>query len=367
MANYVKATNFYTKDALSTGNPAKIIKGAEIDDEFNAIATAVNSKADITSPTFSGTPLAPTATAGTNSTQIATTAFVAASQGTMASQNKTAVDITGGTIVGITDLLPADGGTGVSTLTKNAIIIGNGTGAVTSITPSTNGNVLTSIAGATVNAGSFVVGTQYTILSAGSTSWTSIGAASNTVGEVFTATGVGTGNGTATTNIWSSQEIPVQSYPLTNATATTTTSGTYIDVTGLPSWVKRVTVQFLGVSTSGTSPKQIQLIYGSSTVVSSGYNATSSRMNSDSLNQVNASTGLIINAITAVDAITGYYAITNITGNSWVGIGAVSSAGGTGYSMAGGVSISGTLTGLRFTTVNGTDTFDAGTINILYE
>ena len=78
MANYVKATNFYTKDALSTGNPAKIIKGAEIDDEFNAISTAINSKADTTSPTFTGTPLAPTASSGTSTTQIATTAFVAA-------------------------------------------------------------------------------------------------------------------------------------------------------------------------------------------------------------------------------------------------------------------------------------------------
>ena len=78
MSNYVKATNFYTKDALLTGNPAKIIKGAEIDDEFNAIATAVSSKADTTSPTLTGTPLAPTAAANTNTTQIATTAFVTA-------------------------------------------------------------------------------------------------------------------------------------------------------------------------------------------------------------------------------------------------------------------------------------------------
>lgn len=76
MANYVKATNFYTKDALLTGNPAKIIKGSEIDDEFNAIATAVTSKADTTSPTLTGTPVAPTATAGSNTTQLATTAFV---------------------------------------------------------------------------------------------------------------------------------------------------------------------------------------------------------------------------------------------------------------------------------------------------
>jgi hypothetical protein len=78
MSNYVKATNFFTKDALLTGNPSKIIKGAEIDDEYNAIATAITSKADTTSPTFTGTPIAPTAGAGTNTTQIATTAFVVA-------------------------------------------------------------------------------------------------------------------------------------------------------------------------------------------------------------------------------------------------------------------------------------------------
>ena len=76
MANYVKATNFYTKDALLTGNPDKIIKGSEIDAEYNAIATAISSKADTTSPTFTGTPVAPTATAGNNTTQLATTAFV---------------------------------------------------------------------------------------------------------------------------------------------------------------------------------------------------------------------------------------------------------------------------------------------------
>lgn len=78
MGNYVKATNFYTKDALPTGTPAKIIQGAEIDAEFNAIATAITSKADTTSPTFTGTPIAPTASAGTNTTQLATTAFVTA-------------------------------------------------------------------------------------------------------------------------------------------------------------------------------------------------------------------------------------------------------------------------------------------------
>lgn len=76
MTDYVKSTNFTSKDSLATGNPLKIVKGAEFDTEFNAIATAVATKADIASPTFTGTPLAPTAAVGTNSTQLATTAFV---------------------------------------------------------------------------------------------------------------------------------------------------------------------------------------------------------------------------------------------------------------------------------------------------
>jgi hypothetical protein len=78
MSNYVKATNFATKDTLPTGDANKIVKGTEIDNEFNALAGAISSKADIASPTFTGTPAAPTATAGSNTTQIATTAFVTA-------------------------------------------------------------------------------------------------------------------------------------------------------------------------------------------------------------------------------------------------------------------------------------------------
>ena len=78
MSNYVKATNFTAKDSLPTGNSGKIIRGAEIDTELTAVASAVSSKADINSPTFTGTPAGPTASAGTNTTQLATTAFVTA-------------------------------------------------------------------------------------------------------------------------------------------------------------------------------------------------------------------------------------------------------------------------------------------------
>jgi hypothetical protein len=76
MSNYVKATNFATKDTLPTGDSNKIVKGTEIDNEFNALAGAISSKSDLASPAFTGVPTAPTATPGSSTTQIATTEFV---------------------------------------------------------------------------------------------------------------------------------------------------------------------------------------------------------------------------------------------------------------------------------------------------
>ena len=76
MSNYTKATDFASKDSLLSGDPQKIIKGTEIDDELSAIQTAVNSKANSNNSALTGTPTAPTAAAATNTTQIATTAFV---------------------------------------------------------------------------------------------------------------------------------------------------------------------------------------------------------------------------------------------------------------------------------------------------
>jgi hypothetical protein len=123
LSNYVQSTNFATKDALSSGDPLKIVKGTEINTEFNNIATAVATKADLVSPTFTGTPVLPTGTtavtqsAGNSTTAVATTAFSAAAitaerSATATLTNKT---ISGGTITGITDLAIADGGTGAST------------------------------------------------------------------------------------------------------------------------------------------------------------------------------------------------------------------------------------------------------------
>lgn len=78
MSDYVRVYNLTIKDSLPTGNSNKVIKGTELDVELNAAAAAIASKADSNDPTFTGTPLAPTASYGTNTTQLATTAFVQA-------------------------------------------------------------------------------------------------------------------------------------------------------------------------------------------------------------------------------------------------------------------------------------------------
>jgi Tfp pilus assembly major pilin PilA len=136
MSNYTKATNFATKDTLPTGDSNKIVKGTEIDNEFNSLAGAISSKADIASPTFTGTPAAPTATGGSNTTQIANTAYVKAeieaatgSLGTLSSQDSDAVAITGGTVAGITGTInsvtPGSNSVGARTVSTSSPTGGN--------------------------------------------------------------------------------------------------------------------------------------------------------------------------------------------------------------------------------------------------
>lgn len=107
MSNYVKSTNFTSKDTLPSGSSLKIIKGSEFDTEFNAIATAVSTKADLASPTFTGTPLAPTASAGTNNTQIATTAYADAAAAAVPNYlDTTRIDVASASTVNLTTSAP---------------------------------------------------------------------------------------------------------------------------------------------------------------------------------------------------------------------------------------------------------------------
>lgn len=217
-------------------------------------------------------------------------------------------DIT--SLTGLTTALSvAQGGTGSTTLTSGSVVVGNGTSAVSLVAPGTSGNVLKS-------------------------------------------------NGTA----WASSSPSISS-----STAQTTTSGTSIDFTSIPSWVKRITVIFNGVSTTGSSNINVQLGTGGSPETS-GYLGTSARYNSGSTTSVGStdSTGFSMTTGTS-DVIYGIMTLNNISGNTWI---CAANLNGTGSNMTvitGSKSLSGTLNMVRITTASGTPTFDAGTVNIFYE
>jgi len=156
----------------------------------------------------------------------------------------------------------------------------------------------------------------------------------------------------------------------TLATAVASTSGTSIDFTGLPAWVKKITLMFASVSTSGTSEIRVQLGTGSTTFATTGYTVTSSFIAASSIGTANGYVNgfQLYNLVLAADVLHGHIVFTNITGNTWVGSGLI---GATNQQLntivMGSIALGAALTGVRVTTANGTDTFDAGTINILYE
>jgi hypothetical protein len=153
---------------------------------------------------------------------------------------------------------------------------------------------------------------------------------------------------------------------LQRATAVASTSGTSIDFTSIPSWAKRVTVMLQGVSTSGTSNLQLQI--GAGSVTTSGYSSYAQIFNSATLtNTGTITTGFVIWTSAATDTKTGVYTLVLLTGNTWVCTGNASQSSSQSSQTSGAIALGGTLDRVRITTVNGTDTFDAGTINIIYE
>jgi hypothetical protein len=151
------------------------------------------------------------------------------------------------------------------------------------------------------------------------------------------------------------------------ATSQASTSGTSIDFTSIPSWAKRITVMFSGVSLSGTSSFLIQL-GTSGGVVATGYSGGGFRTGSNTISTANYTTGFGFNITTAAGLYGGNTVLTNVTSNSWSCSGVISAgATETVATTAGNITLGATLNRVRITTVNGTDTFDAGSINILYE
>jgi hypothetical protein len=151
---------------------------------------------------------------------------------------------------------------------------------------------------------------------------------------------------------------------ITSGTSQASTSGTSIDFTGIPSWVKRITVMFNGVSTNGTSNLLVQI--GSTSFTTSGYLGSSA--DGPSLTATLFTSGFGIRTGSAAAVVHGTVVISIVTGNTWVAAGTLARSDGAAFiSTAGTITLSGTLDRLRITTVNGTDAFDAGSINILYE
>jgi hypothetical protein len=166
--------------------------------------------------------------------------------------------------------------------------------------------------------------------------------------------------------------IAAPSNIIKSGTAVASTSGTSIDFTGIPSWVKRVTVMFNGVSTNGTSAFQVQL-GTSSGIETTGYNAVAGVVLGayvGAAGAASATTGFVLeyNSQGAAFLMSGHLLLTTISSNTWVGSGIIgNSSGGHVFLFSGNKTTSATLDRVRITTVNGTDTFDAGSINILYE
>lgn len=159
---------------------------------------------------------------------------------------------------------------------------------------------------------------------------------------------------------------------LTSGTAVASTSGTSIDFTSIPSWVKRITVMLNGVSTNGTAKLLVQI--GSTTISTSGYASTATTLtNAGVIGGDSATAGFQLDAntatITAATIRNGQIIFNLFGSNTWVGAGQFGHTGTTTSGTTAGISpaLSGALDRVRITTGNGTDTFDAGSINILYE
>lgn len=230
------------------------------------------------------------------------------------------------------------GGTGQTSLTLNNVILGNGTNPVQFVAPGTNGNVLTS----------------------NGTTWTStalpnqIPSQTGNSGKVLTTDG--------TTASWGSSVI--------RGTAAASTSGTEVDFTGIPSWVRRVTVVLRNVSTNGTSNLVVRV--GSGSYETTGYSSGASVFSASATVGTQITNGFPFEVTTAsllsTAAREGSMTITNITDNVWVASSTIGySAGNLVAAMGGGsISLAGVLDRVRLTTPAG-NTFDAGTVNIFWE
>lgn len=334
----LNSSNPAASDAISTADDhLRLIKStikATFPNITGPVTLAQGEFAPLASPTFTGTPAAPTASAGTNTTQVATTAFVTAA--TTAERTATAT-LTNKTI-------SADSNT-LSGLAASSFVVSDA-----------SGNIDGSAAQKAIPSGT-VVGTSDTQTLTNKTI-----NASQLVDASITTAKIADGAVTA-------EKL---ANALTRDTVKNSTSGTAVDFTGIPSWVKRITVIFNAVSTSSTSPMIIQLGDSGGIETTSYTNHNSAIGTGAASASFSAGFGLTVSTgyHSSTRNVSGNFIITNISGNIWIASGVLNNwDGSVGYTFttAGSKTLSDVLTQVRITTSNGTDTFDAGSINILYE
>lgn len=337
MSNYTKSTDFASKDALLSGNPAKVIKGTEIDTEFNSIATAMSTKADLSSPTFIGTPAAPTAAGGTNTTQIATTAFV---------QAEIASDLT-------TERSAS------ATLTNKTINLANNTLTGTTAefnTALSDGNFAT-IAGTETL-------TNKTLTSPTINSPTLTTPAVDVINEATSGAGVTVDGVLIKDSAISGQYTPLFRDTVKNYTSPGT--DTTIDFTSIPSWVRRINILFYRLShdSNGGGSRMTIRIGDATSFEITGYE---SACGNDAGDTARTDGFVLTDTDASGDSLSGIMTLSNVSGNLWVS--SFSGRAGPDRAIFGGGSktLTGTLTRVRITTESGTPRFDAGSVNIMYE
>lgn len=154
---------------------------------------------------------------------------------------------------------------------------------------------------------------------------------------------------------------------LVSGTAVASTSGTSIDFTGIPAGVRRITVMFNGVSLSGTSNFLVQL-GDSGGVENTGYVCTGQSITAGTGGgNMTSTAGMIIASGAGTVVLSGHMILTLVGSNLWISSHVGKLLNTAGCFGGGDKTLSDTLDRVRITTVNGTDTFDAGSINILYE
>lgn len=389
MTDYTKSTNFASKDTLPSGSALKIVRGTEIDTEFNNIATSVATKADKAAPTFTGTVTADAfstsgavAAGSVSSTTLTVTGDAAVGSVTFEGATADAFETTLNVVDPTSDrtiLLPNKSGTVALTsdISNVSISTGSGTYAISgsttlTVTLTSHGRSVGDIVYLGFTSGTAVSG-EFTVagvtdannftVNYGSTLTTSgnVTVSYSNYGQTRIASLLQTIQGTSTDTFISPSVF--KQLKLVSDTVQTTTSGTTKDFT-IPSWVKRITVMFAGVSMSSTNDVLVQIGTGG-TPATSGYSSGSGRASGTSASGTSSTAGMVIYFNTAANTLDGNMVLTNVTGNTWTSSHSFAWSNGS-VSGGGSIALGGTMNILRIKSAS-TDTFDAGSINIMYE